>query len=128
MDKSIYFTFDMDWAADFVLTDFLELVQSLKICATVFVTHYTPVLEEMKNDKIELGIHPNYNPLLQGESGNRTCGDVLREIKNIVPEAVSCRSHALTQSSIISREYEKIGILYDLNTYIPIEGGNFIYP
>lgn len=125
--KEIFYTFDMDWASDLILEDFIGLLKSLGIKATIFVTHDTEMLNEFDSDSVELGIHPNYNRLLSGD-GECSYSDVLKDIKSIVPDAVSCRSHALTSSSIISKEYENYGIEYDLNTYIPVRKGNVIYP
>lgn len=45
-----------------------------------------------------------------------------------MPEAVCLRSHTLTNSSILQREYHAIGIKYDLNTLIPVEEGMVLYP
>lgn len=127
-NKDIFYTFDMDWASDFVLQDFRQLLSKCGIKATVNVTHETSMLEKFRADeKIELGIHPNYNPLLV-EKSEKTIRRILEDIKAIVPEALSLRSHALTASSIISNEYENYGIKYELNTYIPIKQGNVIYP
>ncbi|MCR5686985.1 MAG: hypothetical protein K6G58_03085 [Lachnospiraceae bacterium] len=126
--KTVYFTFDMDWAGDEVLADFHALLKECGVCATIHVTHDTPMLSELrKDDAIDLGIHPNYNPLLL-EGSDRTVADVLRDIKKIVPEAVSLRSHALTAGSVIARHYAEVGIKYELNTYIPPRQGSAIFP
>ncbi|MBQ9361184.1 MAG: hypothetical protein IJT96_09145 [Lachnospiraceae bacterium] len=46
-------------------------------------------------------------------------------MKSIVPEAVCCRSHSITTSSIIVNMYDEVGIKYELNTFIrPFEGMN----
>ena len=128
MKKQIFFTFDMDWADDAVLADFHELVSSCGICSTIHVTHKTRMLSAFREDPaMDLGIHPNYNPLLL-EGSPKTVHDVLKEVKDIVPEAVSLRSHALTAGSVIAREYENFGIKYELNTYIPVRKGSVIHP
>lgn len=126
-NENIYLTFDMDWAIDEVLEDFYELLKKYGVTGTIHVTHQTRMLEEFRRDGIlDLGIHPNYNRLLL--SGDGTCIQVLETIKEIVPEAVCIRSHALTSSSIIQREYNAIGIKYDLNTLIPAVEGMVLYP
>ena len=51
----------------------------------------------------------------------------MEKIVNIVPEAKCVRSHALTTSSIISKRYKDYGIVYDLNTYIPVQSGMRIF-
>ncbi len=60
--------------------------------------------------------------------GGKGIKDVMSSIKEIVPEAVCCRSHALTDSSIIAAQYRNYGIKYDLNKYIPPQPGICIFP
>lgn len=68
---AIFLTFDIDWAHDEVLNDTIDIVERAGVAATWFVTHDTPVLERLKhNPNFELGIHPNFNYLLQGNSKN----------------------------------------------------------
>lgn len=126
-NSKIYLTFDMDWAIDEVLEDFYDLINYCGVVGTIHVTHNTGMLDEFRKDGIlDLGIHPNYNFLLQSQGGSYV--RVLESIKEIVPEAVCIRSHALTSSSIIQNEYEKYGIKYDLNTLIPAMEGMAVYP
>lgn len=128
-NENIYLTFDMDWAIDEVLEDFYELLKKYRVTGTIHVTHETKMLEEFRGDRsLDLGIHPNFNPLLQSGGENGTCFQVLEMIKQIVPEAVCVRSHALTNSSIIQHGYSAIGIKYDLNTLIPAAEGMVLYP
>ncbi|WP_414734117.1 hypothetical protein [Bordetella pseudohinzii] len=48
----------MDWAADFVLADTIDLLAGLP--AIWFVTHSTPLLDCLRAEPgAELGIHPN---------------------------------------------------------------------
>lgn len=55
--------------------------------------------------------------------GGQTASDILHNLKSLVPEAVSVRSHALTTSSVIVSMYEACGIKYELNTLIePFRG------
>lgn len=63
--KTVYLTFDMDWASDKVLSDFYQLIKSYDLVGTLHVTHSTEFLETFRNDgALELGIHPNYNMCL----------------------------------------------------------------
>lgn len=127
-NNNIYLTFDMDWAIDEVLMDFYELIRSLGLVGTIHVTHNTKMLNIFREeDLLDLGVHPNYNFLLQYE-GEHTYVQILQDIKKIVPEAVCLRSHALTNSSVIQHEYNALGIKYDLNTLIPAMEGMVIYP
>lgn len=119
----------MDWASDVVLRDFLNLVEMCDIKATLQVTHDTQMLGDLlKNENIDCGIHPNFNNALMGIDGSENLDGVLGKLKELIPSAVCSRSHALTYSSVIGRMYEKYGIRYDLNNYIPVDDGWTIYP
>lgn len=128
MSKDIFLTFDMDWANDGVLEDFLTLIESNDLTGTLYVTHETDVLNKMKECHLELGIHPNYNRLLMGEDPGENYSNILKNIKKIIPDAITVRSHALTSSSIIVSQYKNFGIRYDLNTIIPAYKGLHIKP
>ena len=67
-EDKIFLTFDIDWCSDEVLSFTLDIIEKNNIKATFFVTHETLLLERMRdNPKIELGIHPNFNFLLNGD-------------------------------------------------------------
>jgi len=120
-DQKIFITMDMDWCNDEVLSFTLDIIDEYQFNVTFFVTHETKLLQRMrKNDNIELGIHPNFNPLL---NGNFYYGENINEVisyyKTIVPEAVSVRSHSMTQSSPILETFVKHGLKYDCNSFVP---------
>ena len=63
----IFLTFDIDWAHDDILNDTVDLVESYNVPVTWFVTHDTTVLNRLiDNTWFELGIHPKFTFLLQG--------------------------------------------------------------
>lgn len=124
VDK-LFITFDIDWCSDEVLSYTLDLLEEHNVKATFFVTHDTPLLQRMKaNPNLELGIHPNFNPLLSG--GFRygsTVAEVVSYYKKLVPDAVSVRSHCLTQGSIFDKVFKDEGLLYECNFFIPPHAG-----
>jgi hypothetical protein len=126
----LYITFDIDWCSDDVLSYTLDIVEKYNISATFFVTHKTTLLERMrKNPKIELGIHPNFNPLLNGDFRyGKNIDEVVNYYKNIVPEAVSVRSHSMTQNSLILDSFEKYSLKFDCNTFIPFSSNINLKP
>lgn len=129
MSRNIYLTFDMDWAIDEVLEYFYELLEKYHVVGTLNVTHESPLLQKFERSGIiELGIHPNYNGLLYPEQGGGDCEAILARMKELVPNAVCCRSHSLTTSSVIAKHYKKYGIRYDLNMLIPAYKGMRIRP
>lgn len=124
-DAALFLTFDLDWAHDEVVADTLGLLEAQGVAATIFVTHDTPLLARMRrNPKIELGIHPNYTPLLGGDPRlGASIDEVLDRIMAIVPEAISVRSHSVTNSSRIVAAAIRRGLRFDSNAYIPYASG-----
>jgi hypothetical protein len=129
-ENKVFLTFDLDWCSDEVLSFTLDIITQYDIKVTFFVTHKSSLLEMMKNDpNFELGIHPNFNFLLQGDFRyGKNIDEVIKYFKNIVPEAVSVRSHSMTQNSYILESFEKFGLIYDCNTFIPFSSNIILRP
>jgi hypothetical protein len=129
-EESIYLTFDIDWASDFVLSDTINLLETYDVKATFFATHETPILETIrKNPNFEIGIHPNFDDLLlTSEHRLDNATDRLREILKIVPEAQSMRSHSTTNSSRILEIASDFGIKFDCNYLIPYQSNIVVTP
>lgn len=121
MDRVIYLTFDMDWASDEVLVWFYGFMRDLAVPYEINVTHDTKVLQKFREDDlVELGIHPNFNWLLNGGgNGGVDYKEVLSKVKSIVPEAITMRSHSLTDNSLIEAELRNVGIRNNLNLLFP---------
>lgn len=130
--QKIFLTFDIDWASDEVLEYCIDIIEKANVKATWFVTHETPLLERLRaNPNFELGIHPNFNPLLEGDfTYGKNYKEVLKHFLNIVPEAKSMRSHCLGISSRILQEAKNLGITHESNICIPAmaAGGGILKP
>jgi len=128
--KKKFLTFDIDWASDDVLDYSIDMVEKAGIKATWFVTHDTPLLEKLrKNNNFELGIHPNFNFLFNGDAcKGATSKKIIQRLLKIVPEAKSIRSHSLTQSSFILHTFKDLGLTHHCNTLIPYESGLSLKP
>ena len=126
----IFITFDIDWASDFVLEEVISLIENLKIPSTWFITHSTPLINRLrKNPLFELGIHPNFNFLLEGSPQNgKNAEEVIDQLFEIVPEALSIRSHSMTQSTILQDIFLKKGITHDANHFIPVQSNITLKP
>ncbi len=120
-EKALYLTFDIDWASDEVIADSLNILEKQGVKSTWFVTHDSPILERLKQNKnIELGIHPNFNFLLNGDFRNgRNAEEVVDRLLEIVPNAKCVRSHAMTQSSGLLELFYNKGLTHDCNHFIP---------
>jgi hypothetical protein len=92
-------SFDIDWAVDKAIEECLALVTSSGIKATFFVTHSSPVVNKLKNEKgIELGIHPNFDGLINKDPDSKNSDEIIKELKSFIPSAQVIRSHGMTHS------------------------------
>lgn len=126
----VFVSFDIDWAHDDVLSDTIDLVEKADIAATWFVTHDTPLLSRLRaNGKFELGIHPNFNFLMQGDFRNgKSATEIVQRLMKIVPEAKSVRSHSTTQSAYLYDIFKAQGLLFECNQFIPVQSGITLRP
>lgn len=122
-EKEIYLTFDTDWASDAVVSDTVDLLDSRGVAATVFVTHASPALLALtSHPRIEVGLHPNFNPLLQA-GATADAASILAALHDAYPDAVSVRSHSLFQSSTLQGLFRSRALTHDLNMFIPSWSG-----
>jgi hypothetical protein len=126
----IFLTFDIDWAHDQILQSTIDLVEQAEVAATWFVTHDTALLGRLRaNSNFELGIHPNFNFLLQGDSQNGSnAEEVIDRLLKIVPEAKSIRTHSLVTSSPLLAMFKEKGLTHDSSIFIPADSGININP
>jgi hypothetical protein len=126
-EDKIFLTFDIDWAHDQIIEDTLQLLEQYSVPATLFATHQTSVLSlsSIQRDMIEIGLHPNFNQLLRGESNEKCFLEVCSNLKQIYPEATSVRSHSLCFGSLIQTAYEALGITHDSSIIVPYQDNNF---
>lgn len=128
MSKNIYITIDVDWAIDPVMEYCLDLLDALNIRATINITHKTKLIERMRK-KHELGIHPNFNMLLEGQSAKMdNYREVIKNVKALVPDAKTVRSHACVCGSQLHYAFAENGLKYELNTMIIPSKGQRIFP
>ncbi len=125
----LFLTFDVDWAHDDVLRDTIDLVSIYDLPITWFITHMTDMLADLRKNRVkwDLGIHPNFNRLLDG-SERGTAAEILGNLLEIVPEARSVRSHSLVQSSMLYKLFMKFGLSHDSNDYLPSYSGFELKP
>ncbi len=129
-EGNISITFDIEWAHDEILLDTVNILEQAGASATWFVTHDTPILGRLRDHPwFELGIHPNFNYLLNGEKKNGSnAEEVIDVLMELVPEAKSIRSHAMTQNSNLLDLFKKKGLTHDCNHFIPEQTEIFLRP
>lgn len=119
-ENKIFLTFDMDWAHDEILFDTLNILNLYSVNSTWFVTHKSSFINCLKtNLNVEIGIHPNFNKLLENEKINKDYKEILFDIFKLIPDAKSMRSHSMTQNSKILDISRSYGITHDVNHFIP---------
>jgi len=128
--SEVYLTFDLDWVCDEVVADTLDLVELANVAATWFVTHDTPLISRIRaNPKFELGIHPNFNFLLEGNPQNgKNAEEVVDRLLAIVPEAKVVRSHSMLQSSRLSQLFVDKDLTHECNHLIPEQANIVLKP
>ena len=131
MKNRIYLTFDMDWACDELMNFLYNLLEENGLSATVNITNDFAFMEKYKkNERIDLGIHPNFNRLIDGIAGGGVNDkkSLMEQCKRVVPNAVVVRSHALFSSTPVTKIFYDYGIRYELNCYLEPCKGMCIYP
>ena len=120
-EKKNFLTIDVDWAHDEILLDAIELFEQRNISATWFITHQTPILERLQsNRRFELGIHPNFEFLLQGDQRKgRDAEEVVDRLLEVVPKARVVRSHCMAQSTRLLDIFREKGLSHDCNHFVP---------
>lgn len=124
-EQLVFITFDLDWACDEVIAHTLDILDEANASVTIFCTHTTALLSRMsETQRYELGIHPNFNPLLNGDrSLGSTAEEVLKSYQTIVPDAVSIRSHSMTHSAAMLNMFCQAGMGYECNLHLPHDSG-----
>lgn len=123
-----FLTFDLDWAIDPVIDYTIDYLIEKKIQATFFITHFSPSVERiMRTSHFEIGIHPNFNPLLDS-SQTSSYKEVIDRFLDITGPVKVVRSHSLAQSSHIIEYFLQKGITHDCNLFIPYESKIRIKP
>jgi len=109
--NEILLTFDTDWCPDYVIEYVLHELEKCGVKSTWFVTHQSPIIEKMRKNKlIELGIHPNFHP---DSTQGKDIDEIMNHMLEIVPDAVSARTHTLFWTGRLLNEFKKYGIRYD---------------
>lgn len=110
-------TIDIDWAPDIVLAHTLELFSEAGLPCTLFATHASSCLNGLDKQKFEIGIHPNFNPLLNRDT--RKPEAIMEPLIKAFPEARGIRSHSSMVSNILIEQFGKMGFQYESNVCLP---------
>ena len=86
---------DVDWAPEEIIEDTILLLETYQVPATFFATGKSAALSNIaKNELYEVGIHPNFVPLLRGDSSaGADCQEIVGRLMEIFPDAKSSKAH-----------------------------------
>ena len=117
MKHQVVITLDIDWAPDFIVNFVKDILVENNVKATWFVTHNSNHVKELeKIDLFELGIHPNFS---NDSNQGKNVGDILSNLKKIVPNSKSIRTHGLLQSTRILEQFQKYDVENDVSLFVP---------
>jgi hypothetical protein len=107
------FTSDVDWASEPAIQIQQDIYDRYEIKATYFITHHSALLQKWhKQNKIQLGIHPNFLP---GSSHGSSFNEVIDTVMKLAPGARCFRAHRCFDVSPVTDALVEKGILYDSN-------------
>jgi hypothetical protein len=106
-------TSDLDWASEYCIEHFLDIVERFSVTPTLFVTHASvAAFKAARDGRAELGIHPNFLP---GSSHGEDTISVLRHLLELVPGAKAVRCHRYFEDHRIAAELARHGLELDSN-------------
>ncbi|MBN1797189.1 MAG: hypothetical protein JW822_01340 [Spirochaetales bacterium] len=112
MNSTICITLDIDWATERIFQYAMDILTQYDIPITIFATDNCKYLVDLRNNLIDIGIHPNVNKINDIEK-------VIKELKGIFPATVSLRNHALVHSSRFFNIFDKYKIINISNYLMP---------
>lgn len=127
--NKIFLTLDVDWAHDEVWNEAIELLESFDIPATWFITHNSSLISRiLKNPKFRIGIHPNFNKIINIEDNSKSVDKIIKEFNAFCPKSRLLRSHCLLQSELLLDIFLENDYDYVFNTFIPLRKKQKIAP
>ncbi len=119
-------TIDIDWAPDKVLGHTLELISKSGVPCTLFATHSTGLLNGLDKKQFEIGVHPNFNPLMSGKKDKPEV--IVERLRQQFPQARGIRSHSSLVSNALIDLFGRMGFEYESNVCLPYSRNLEILP
>lgn len=116
-NDALCLSFDLEWAPEFVLEDFRDLIASAGVPVTLFCTHRSEMVDRLLSlPACEAALHPN----LQDADDERLA---LRTLRDAFPGAIGARIHRLYYHSGLLRLFHEAGLNYLSNDLEFLKGG-----
>lgn len=124
----LFITSDIDWASDEVLDFTINLFEKYNTKCTFFATHQTVLINNLSSN-FDVGLHPNFNFLLQGDFRyGKSYSEVIDYYEELLGRKKLFRSHSLTINSYIKSEIANRGYIINSNEYIPFSSNIELKP
>lgn len=112
---------DIDWASEACIADFYAFAEEHGIKPCLFVTHESKVVADLAaNDKIEVGVHPNFLP---GSTHGSDIQTVVDAVMQLAPKVLGFRSHNFMDGTPICNAFRKYGLVWDSNLCLYLQEG-----
>jgi hypothetical protein len=106
-------TSDLDWASEYCIEHFLDVLGPFLVKPTLFVTHESGAVRKASEEgRVELGIHPNFLP---GSTHGDDVGSVIDYVLRLVPQPIAVRCHRYFDDPQIAAELANRGLKLDSN-------------
>src|SRR5438552_3623165 len=100
-------TGNINWASEFCIQDFIDLLKGYGVKPTLFATHESAKTKQLAGDKaIEVGIHPDFLP---NSSQGKDCCDIIDNLLRLYPDSKIFRAHSYFDNSAILSAVKKRG-------------------
>ena len=109
-NQKIFLTLDTDWCPEEVLQYALALFEEHALRCTIFATGRYAALETCAPQRIEIGVHPNFNDATLAQYEGK-----LQELLALYPNAQGVSSHAMMSSTPLLHLFKQAGLQYDRN-------------
>ena len=117
--RGVLLTLDLDWAPWYCVEYVLETLIDSSVCPTWFVTTGYSAAQLSDLSAYELGIHPNFQPVLGlGPGEVRSAPEAFSDCLELVPEAKVWRSHGLICGTNLTGVAVALGLTHESNLYV----------
>lgn len=109
-------TFDVDWAPDYMINSTINFLSAYNIRSTWFITHESQATKNLlRNDLVEIGIHPNFS---QSSTQGSSAKNIMDNLTKAFPSARAVRTHAMVYSAKMAKAFTHYGLLIDSSIYL----------
>ncbi len=117
MMSDLIVTVDLDWACEYAIEETVEFLKNQNISPTIFTTHHSPYIEE-NLDKMEVGLHPFFNP---ESSHGSTISETVKYVMDLPHNLPAFRCHRFASCNASKQAMSEAGMLISSNVCTDLE-------